>query len=191
MGKRKYFMAIILRGNALEDAEKIKNELHQKFGLKGALRSPAHITLHRPFEWQEEKEHLLRQKLRSFSSTPSFPLNLRGFDTFSKRVVFIAVDPDHRLTDYYLALKRFAKKELALLNEWEDERGFHPHVTVAFRDLKPRHFHPVLDFVNTVTFDHQVMVEGFSLLKLGDKWEELEYFGLLPDKADNIYKASK
>jgi 2'-5' RNA ligase len=176
MGKRKYFMAIILRGKALEDAEKIKESLGSEFGLKGALRSPSHITLHRPFEWSEEKENILREKLRSFRSPPPYSILLQGFDAFPRRVVFVAVKADQALYEHYTALKKFAKSELGLLNEWVDERGFHPHVTVAFRDLKPKLFQPVVDFLTRTPFEHQCLVEGFSLLKLEEKWEELEHF---------------
>ena len=178
MGKRKYFIAIILNGETFSEAEKIKQELFDRFGLKGALRSPAHITLHRPFEWAEEKETQLREKLRTFSAPLPPPLRLQGFGTFSKRVVFIAVKEENALNDLYTDLKRFAKKELGLFNEWEDERGFHPHVTVSFRDLKPRHFGAVKEFVDQKNYDRVLKVTGFSLLRLEDKWKELEFFEL-------------
>src|SRR4051812_35439549 len=105
MGKRKYFMAIILRGKAFEQAEKIKQGLNETFGLKGALRSPSHITLHRPFEWSEEKENMLREKLRSFPATVPFEIELKNFSSFSDRVVFIAVQQEPALAAYYAELK--------------------------------------------------------------------------------------
>ena len=176
MGKRKYFIAIVLRDEALAEAERIKHDLFLKFGIKGALRSPAHITLHRPFEWSEEKEALLREKLRAFRFTEKLTIALRGWDSFSKRVVFVAVHADERLGQLHTGLKTFARRELGLLNEWEDERGFHPHVTVAFRDLKNKNFTPVWEFVSSFDFNHEMTVSGVSLLRLEDKWQELEYF---------------
>lgn len=177
MGRRKYFIAIILRGEALDHAEKIKRELFDEFGVKGALRSPAHITLHRPFEWNEEKEPLLREKLRSFSAPGTWTINLQGWDSFSKRVVFVAVKSDENLGKLHASLKSFARRELGLLNESEDERGFHPHVTVAFRDIRTKNFTQVWDYVQSREFSHKMPFDGFSLLRLEQKWEELEFFG--------------
>jgi 2'-5' RNA ligase len=191
MGKRKYFVAIILRDQALAQAEDVKRQLFDKFGVKGALRSPAHITLHRPFEWNEEKEPLLREKLRSFKADGPLDIKLEGCDAFSKRVIFFAVQADERLSQLHHSFKSFARRELRLLNEWEDERGFHPHVTVAFRDLKTKNFQQVWDFVKTIEFSHKMRVSGFSLLRLEQKWEELEYFDFSDSPERNIYKASK
>jgi 2'-5' RNA ligase len=179
MGKKKYFIAIILREESLAQAEGIKEELFRLFGLKGALRSPAHITLHRPFEWKEEKEEQLREKLRSFSGQTPFPIKLNGWDSFSNRVIFVAIEPNNSLSKLYASLTGFARRELNLLNEWEDERGFHPHVTVAFRDLKTKNFTQVWEFVQSREFYHEMLVSGISLLKLEDKWEELEYIGFV------------
>src|SRR5688572_2525660 len=97
MDKRKYFIAVVLRGQALERAEAIKSALHEQFGLRGALRSPSHITLHRPFEWPEKKEGQLSQKLGSFLFGPGFEVELEGFGNFDQRVLFIQPRPDEQL----------------------------------------------------------------------------------------------
>jgi 2'-5' RNA ligase len=191
MGKRKYFIAIILRDQALAQAEGVKQEIAEKFGVKGALRSPAHITLHRPFEWKEENEPLLREKLRSFKTDGPLDIKLQGCDAFSKRVIYFGVQADDRLRQLHSSLKSFARRELGLLNEWDDTRGFHPHVTVAFRDLKTKNFQQVWDFVQAVDFSHKMIVSGFSLLRLEQNWEELEYFDFSDSPERNIYKASK
>ncbi len=63
---KKYFIAIVIPGPLFGETEAVKQELFEAHGLKGALRSPAHITLHRPFEWKEEKEAALVETLKKF-----------------------------------------------------------------------------------------------------------------------------
>ena len=59
----KYFIALVPSGEALAALEAIKQEIFETHHLKGALRSPAHITLHRPFEWPDAKEEKLMKNI--------------------------------------------------------------------------------------------------------------------------------
>lgn len=176
MAKNRYFMAVVLRNRALADAEAIKEELLGRFGLKGALRSPAHITLHRPFEWKSEKEEELINSIGEFKFGETFDLHLKGFAHFSDRVIYIDVPLHTSLFSLHDRLARFAQQKLHLLNEVNDMRGFHPHVTVAFRDLRRNRFPEVWRWIAEKNFDHTLRVEGFSLLRLDDKWREVRFF---------------
>ncbi len=173
---KKYFLAIIIPEPFFAEIEAIKRDLQDKHGLKGALRSPCHITLHRPFEWKEEKEQLLMEGLTIFKYSEAFPIHLNGFDFFEPRVVFVNVVPNENLTALHFALSRFAREKFRLLNETGDLRGFHPHVTIAFRDLKkPKFYELQTNFVNK-PFEASFECNHFSLLKLGKTWEEIHRF---------------
>ncbi len=50
MSIQKYFIAIVIPEPFQVELMDIKNIVKDKFNSKGALRSPAHITLHMPFE---------------------------------------------------------------------------------------------------------------------------------------------
>ena len=63
-----------------------------------------------------------------------------------------------------------------LYNEVDDMRGFHPHATVAFRDLKKNKFEEVWKTFKEKKFDAQFEYTSFSLLKLEEKWVERERF---------------
>lgn len=171
----KYFIAIVLPEPVLTEAENIKWELYHKYGLKGALRSPAHITLHRPFQFKRAKESVLIETLKRFHFQ-SFELELNGFDCFEPRVVFINVEPSPPLTDLHQQLTSFAKLELQLFNEAEDLRGFHPHVTLAFRDLKKNDFTQVFSHFNDKSFSARFPVNQLAVLKLCKTWEVLHVF---------------
>ncbi|MDI9342740.1 MAG: 2'-5' RNA ligase family protein [Sediminibacterium sp.] len=171
----KYFIAIVLPEPFLTEAESIKLELLHKYGLKGALRSPAHITLHRPFQFKSEKESILIKTLERFHFQ-ELEIVLKGFDCFAPRVVFINVESSLQLNVVHHQLTRFAKRELQLFNEAEDLRGFHPHVTLAFRDLKKNDFAQVYNYVIAKQFSASFPVNQLALLKLSKTWEVIHLF---------------
>ncbi len=173
---KKYFIAIVLPNPVLKEIESIKQELFNEYGLKGALRSPAHITLHRPFEWQEEKEWKLIETLQRFNINGIFSLELKNYNCFAPRVIYVDVLREQKLYELQKDLKYFAQRELGLLNEINDMRGFHPHVTVAFRDLRKNKFNGIWEKFEHRVFNAEIKVSGFSLLKLNSEWEVIENF---------------
>ena len=179
MSTRKYFIAIVIPEPAQREIEHIKQKLFTDCGLKGALRSPAHITLHRPFEWKEKNENVLIQKLRLFKFDRSFTVELDNFDVFEPRVIFVNVVKNEMLKVLHDELAAFCKRELHLFNEFEDKRGFHPHVTIAFRDLKKPLFYSLKDEFLSRQMKGSFVYKEFSLLKLDKRWEVLENFQLL------------
>jgi len=176
MTAKKYFIAIVISDPLFSEIEALKQYLFEKHGLKGALRSPAHITLHRPFEWKEEKEADLLQKISNFSFQSSIKIELKDFAFFEPRVIYANVIKNDPLFQVHNELTYFAKKELKLFNEAEDRRGFHPHVTVAFRDLKKPKFYELQKEFESKKLSGHFEYTGFSILKLGKRWEELHAF---------------
>lgn len=173
---KKYFIAILLPEPFLGQVETLKQELLQQFNLKGALRSPAHITLHRPFEWKEEKEEVLIKTLESFKFQEPFSIQLKNFNCFEPRVIYVDVLQNTMLKELHTSLKYFAQENLKLYNEVQDMRGFHPHVTIAFRDLKKNRFAGVWDQFKEREFDANFNARGFSLLKLEKQWQPIHHF---------------
>ncbi len=176
MGAKKYFIAIVIPEPLFTEIESLKHELLTSHGLKGALRSPAHITLHRPFEWKEEKEGLLIEKLRNFKFDSDFKIELQDFAWFEPRVIYVNVQSNEQLFELHSRLTSYAKQELKLFNEAEDLRGFHPHVTIASRDLKKPIFYELQESFKSRKLEGIFGYQGFSLLKLENKWEFLHLF---------------
>lgn len=179
MTAKKYFIAIVVPEPLFSEIEAVKQHLLTQYGLKGALRSPAHITLHRPFEWKAEKENLLIEKLSEFRCPPAFDIQLKNFAFFEPRVIYADVLKNEPLYQLHQALSGFAKRELRLFNEAEDLRGFHPHVTVAFRDLKKPLFHKLKPSFEAKKIGGTFLCSGFSLLRLEKTWEEIRFFSAL------------
>ncbi len=173
----KYFIAILVKGAAGDLFENIKQEIFTHFNLKAGLRCHAHITLHRPFEWPEHKEKELVKKLSLFTySGSNFPVYINGTGNFDTRVIFAKVEQSIPLTKLQEELKWYVHKNIGLFNETADLRGFHPHITLAFRDLKKRHFQDVYAFVESLNIKQNFLCHGFSLLKFEEKWGEIAFF---------------
>ena len=171
MSIQKYFIAIVISEPFQAQLMELKNIVKDKFTSKGALRSPAHITLHMPFEWKEEKEDILVNTLQQFTFKESFDIDLQNFACFEPRVLFVDVLKNELLEKLQRELMVYVQKNLRLLNQVNDMRGFHPHVTIAFRDLKKDTFYQALDYFKTQTYTASFQAKSFCLLKhTGKEW---------------------
>lgn len=167
----KYFIAIIPPEPHFSEIEKIKSDISQKYDNKSALRSPAHITLHMPFEMKEEKEASLIQKLSAFKVQTPFSVSLKNFSCFEPKVIFIDVVKNETLASLQKELVFHIKSNLNIFNQYEDKRAFRPHITIAFRDLKKENFYLANAEYTTKTFSAEFQVNSFFLLKhTGKVW---------------------
>ncbi len=74
-------------------------------------------------------------------------------------------------------LSDFARRELKFFNADYKDRGFHPHMTIGFRDLKKAVFPEVKSHFQDQPYQRQFEVSGFCLLKHnGEKWEVFRRF---------------
>jgi len=171
MSVQKYFIAIVIPEPFQTELMELKNVVKDKFNSKGALRSLAHITLHMPFEWKEEKEDVLVNALKQFTFSESFTIDLQNFACFEPRVIFVDVMKNELLEKLQRELMVYVQKNLRLLNQVNDMRGFHPHITIAFRDLKKDKFYQALDYFKPQTYMASFQAKSFCLLKhTGKEW---------------------
>lgn len=168
-----YFIGIIPPKDSYNEACQLKQYFKEHYNSKASLNSPPHVTLHMPFQWKEEKENELIEKLQHFSSNiKTFNLQLSNFGCFPPRVIFIHVVPNDEMSEMHKSLHRFAKRELNLFNANYKDLPFHPHITLAFRDLKKPMFAKAWEEFQTKEFRYQFNVDRFALLKHNDKtWE--------------------
>jgi len=172
MSADKYFLAIVPPEPLQSQLMSLKEHVREHYGSKGALRSPAHITLHMPFEWKTEKEDRLIESLENFTFAPSFMIRLHNFSSFEPRVIFVDVIKNETLCDLQKELVKHVKKDLHIFNEANNMRGFHPHITIAFRDLKKDRFYDAITYFKTQSFEADLEIKTFHLLKHSPgKWE--------------------
>lgn len=174
--EQRYFLAIIPPEPVYSEALRLKHYFKDQYNSKAALNSPPHITLHMPFAWKENKEADLITRLEVFSREQnSFEVRLTNFSAFEPRVMFIDVVKEDKLEALQKRLKRFCKAELNLFNADYRELAFHPHLTLAFRDLKKPEFYKAWDDFKERKFDATFNVTSIALLKQdGKEWKILK-----------------
>src|SRR5688572_23852130 len=117
---QKYFIAIIPPEPVFSEIEKVKLDVSQKYNNKSSLRSPAHITLHMPFEMKEAKEEYLIRTIAEFKFTNNFSVELKNFSCFEPKVIFIDVAPNETLNTLQKQLVFHIKSNLNIFNQYED-----------------------------------------------------------------------
>ncbi|NVJ87202.1 MAG: 2'-5' RNA ligase family protein [Algoriphagus sp.] len=162
---QKYFLAILPPLDFLSQVHQLKLEIREAFGIKYALKSPPHITVRMPFLYNELKEDKLVTLLSSFSKEyEQFPIHVRGTDEFRRRVIFLDIQAGEALFKFQRELRIFCKRNLFLQDELSD-LNFHPHMTVAFRDVKKQQFDSVFNFIKERDLSADFEVKSYFLLK--------------------------
>ena len=173
-----YFVAIIPPSPIYEEALKLKLYFKDQYQSKASLNSPPHITVHMPFQWKEEKESELIKTFEQFSiRLKPFNLKLSGFGSFPPRVLFIDVEKNDSLTALHNDLHQHCKRELNVFNANYKDKAFHPHLTLAFRDLKKPMYTKAWEEFEHKKFSGEFGVNKFALLKHNGKvWEVYKEF---------------
>lgn len=167
-----YFIAQVLPPKLNEKVLRHKNFMLEQYGCRVGLKSPAHITLVPPFWMEEEREQVLRAAIEKLASgTTHFSLATDNFSHFKPKTIFIALATNEALN----ALKKNSDaffSDQAIPGLKTDERPFHPHITIATRDLHKKDFYEAWQFFEQKTFMETWMADGISLLKHNKKnWD--------------------
>lgn len=138
------FVALIPPEPLKEEISSLKEEIRQRYGAKRALRLPAHITLQPPFKIGSSQLPVLHDTIREFARTQQpLEVELEGFGAFAPRVIFIEVANPPPLKKLQKGLLKVLEKEI--FPGEEPPREFHPHITLATRDLSRNNFKPAWD----------------------------------------------
>lgn len=173
-----YFIALLPNAETLSEIVEMKRAFSEKYGPKQALKSPPHITLHMPFLWKEAKLSELLKTLSSFSeSIKQFSYTINGFGAFPPRVIYLNIDPNIQLEALQNNLVNVARKSLKLDNADYKNRGFHPHITIAYRDLKKPVFLQAWPQYQQKAFTRQTTARQLTLLQHdGQNWTIYDQF---------------
>lgn len=169
---RQYFLALLCPAETDLRVRRYKQWMKEQFGCTVALKSPAHITIIPPFWWPEEKEPELMEILNGFSfDETAVTTVLDGFSHFDKRTLFIQVKPSDVLDRFHRQALSYFGMALGTVIK-KDKRPFHPHVTIATRDIQPVQFNKAWEKLKLEDFSTSFITSALSLLKLSPgKWE--------------------
>ncbi|MFW5892620.1 MAG: 2'-5' RNA ligase family protein [Bacteroidota bacterium] len=173
MEKQLYFIGVIPGEDLERRIKELKLEMTKRFGAKHALKSPAHITLQMPFKEYADKESIIIKTLEDFCrSQKSFEVHLSGFGCFKPRVIFIRIINMKPLEQLHQQLKPVLKNTINLTEKQAGNR-FHPHITIATRDLSEKDFYIAWNEFRDRKFEDRFTVSHVALLKHNGKFWEI------------------
>lgn len=171
-----FFLALLPGSPVEREVTAFKEVCAQLFQASHALKSPPHITLIPPFRWPSQQLPVLAGALQDFAARQkSFDITLRGFNCFEPGVIFVDVVENQQLKMLQSGLFHFLQQAFGL----PDERGkrFHPHMTIAHRDLKPTVFPKAWEHFSNLDYQRTFSVDRLTLLEHAERmWQAREEF---------------
>jgi 2'-5' RNA ligase len=177
-----YFIGILAPRDIQQVVLGWKHYMLQRFGCRNALKSPAHITLIPPFELETGKQQLLNGYLDQFSvGQVDFSISIRNFSHFGNRVIFASVEDNPDLQKLQTALESWLGGA-SLFHLKDAGRSFHPHITIANRDLDQKDFFPAWNHFSLQTYSAHFKAGSLSLLLHdANKWNLVHSSGFQPE----------
>ena len=172
-----YFIALVLPPELNQVILQLKKWMQEGWGCKVGLKSLAHITLIPPFWMAEEKEVPLQQDIETLSRQfKPFAISTNNFNCFKPRTIFI----EPVLTESLKKLKKETDQFFKTHTQYGakiDNRPFHPHITIATRDLRKSAFAEAWPQLENKTFEQTFTATGISLLKHNGQVWDVVYTG--------------
>lgn len=167
-----YFLAGLCPEEISIEVQNFKVWMQLHYGCKVALKSPSHITFIPPFWFRQSEEELLIQTLNDYDPViESVLIDLTGFSHFSNRVIFIETKNNVQLNQLKESIENHFRKAVGAVIK-TDERKFHPHVTIANRDLKPGDFNSAWQHFASKKYSANFLLNKLSLMKhVQSKWQ--------------------
>ena len=162
-----YFIAVIPPGDICREIEIFKRDFAERFAAKEALKNVAHITLKAPFKLPVEQHGRLAEWFNNLSiEEVPFGLRLKDFDCFiDNLVIFIKPEPNILLTTLQKSIIRQFVPAFPNIRVSRLELKFHPHITVAYRDLTAGQFADAWSEYRNKKYAASFMVNEFYLLQ--------------------------
>ncbi len=166
-GRRLYFIAWVLPEPLQSEITDFKELADELFYSRHALKSPAHITFIPPFYASEEEVDDLTGSLTELLKRENpIWVEFNGFDKFGRRVIFVNVTENPALVKFQKRLYNWFKQNYQ--GKLKPNR-FHPHATVAFRDLQEEFFDDAWSFFSQMDYEDRAVMNEIHILKHENK----------------------
>lgn len=163
-----FLVCLIPPVSIVEDIDVIRTDLSERFNVLESLKRPAHITLYNPVKISSGAAELSFFKaLESASFANPFIQVIKNYHSFAPHTIYINVDQNEGI----MQLQSQIKKALRPLNLWPQKENskFTPHLTIAFKDVKPNVYAEIIDDLKDKKFKREFLVGSFSVYKHIDK----------------------
>lgn len=163
--KKRFFIALLPPQTIQDSITEIKQHCADVYESKAALKSPPHITLQPPFDWEPDAVPVLEESLKTFAQTRiPVSITLQGFGAFKPRVIYVNVIKTPELITIQQDLMAYLEESLGIVHERSKNRPFSPHVTIAFRDLKRQNFCKAWTEFENKPLEFEFLVSHLTLL---------------------------
>jgi 2'-5' RNA ligase len=173
--KQLFFIALIPPETVYMEVEAFKTIMSNEYNSSRALRLPPHITLIPPFWLNPDRLNALSSTLKEFSKElRAFTIHFNGFGVFKPKAIYIRNDYNQELMELQTDIAQEGKN----LGFWSIEEGpFHPHMTIAFKDLTKNDFERAWNAFKERKYEADFTVSSLYLLRHSEKhWDVLESF---------------
>lgn len=171
-----FLVCLVPPVSIVEDIDEIRTYISEQFNVHESLKRPAHITLYPPVKLSSlEAENRFFKALRDASFNIPFTQVLKNFSSFPEHTFFLDVERNEGILNLE---KQIRTALLPLkLQEKRDTNKFNPHLTLAFKDLKPPVFKQITEAFKDRKFKREFPVSSFSVYKHQDKrWQPFKEF---------------
>lgn len=177
-------MALLPPPSLREEIQKLQLVFRDKYDSSHALKSPPHITLLNPFRLEKSSAEKAMKLLKNISQlTLPFSVKLRDFSTFKPHTIFIDVKKSRPLIELQQKLESTARDHSNIFNYNYRKRSYHPHLSLAFRDLSEPDFERAWQVFRTKKFKADFKTKAFILLKHdGQQWQVDQTFNFSDHK---------
>ena len=167
-----YFIALVLPAELNEKILHWKNFMNDRYHCKVGLKSPPHITFIPPFWMEEDRETSLLADVDSIGRTLTpFTIKTKNFSAFKPRTIFIDVEKTKDLDNLKQSVDNFFGTNSGYKIK-VDARPFHPHITIATRDLFKKSFYDCWPVFEKEEFLKEWEANSLSVLRHNKKnWD--------------------
>ncbi len=178
-----YFIAIIPPAEIIEAISVFKQDFADRFFCRAALKLVPHITLKAPFKLPPSEHTQLLDWFNTLEvAGHPFKIELRDFGVFPKKespVIFIHAEMNEELKRLHSAIIESFKRAYSKIKTGDFEMDFKPHITIAYRDLKPGIFLEAWKEYKVKKYGATIAVTSFHLLQHDEKkWNIINTYAL-------------
>ena len=146
----------------------LKFEINSKYGCQKALNTEPHITLVPPFSMKVDEVE--KMELNSLILTNSVELALTQIQRFKKRTLYLEIEESIDLTKLYKRANTLIKAN------WVEKRAFHPHITLANRDIPSDRFEELWNEFGLRPINRTIKFHSLCVFILDTKWKRFRTF---------------
>ena len=167
-GSNLYFIALVPPPHICSEVMYFKHDLGTRFESSEALKVMPHITLKAPFKFPFENTRLIQWFNEMRIQQIPFKIEMKDFGSFPNKdhpVIYVCPVMSTPLYSLQRELIRSFRINFPQIKIIPLELKFNPHMTVAYRDLKPELFRKAWEEYKIKKYSATFEVNCFYLLQ--------------------------